>query len=153
MALKVKSGQIHLAAGAFLKLKQIDKKTGASVVELARLQRWLKPVLAELGEYQKTNSEILQRYSSGPPADLGNGQFRFPIAPESATKFNEEVQALNDLEVELPVELLPEKLYCFADLSVADLDALEPFIVPVKDEGDAAPPAAAPGKPALAPVK
>ena len=148
MAIKITYVLLSQIIPAVQKLRAVDK--GATIVERARIARFVKPLWAELGEYEKLRNEIVAKFGEA-VKDGAPGQFR--IKPESAKAYADEFKALMAIEVELAISPLPVKLYEAATLSVEDMDHMGELIVWPKDEDEPpAPEPAAPGLKAVPPA-
>jgi len=140
MAIKITYAELSNIGATILKLNAVGAK--ASIVDRARIARFVKPILTELGEYEKLRNELIAKL--GEPVKEGvPGQFR--IKTENLATYTDEMKKLLAIEAELPISPMPVKLYELADLTVEDLNRLGDLIVWPKDEDE--PPA--PGAPGL----
>jgi hypothetical protein len=138
MAIKLTYRELSTIGHAIQKLMAVGK-ADATHIERARIARFVKPLLTELGEYEKLRNELIAKLGE-PVKDGVPGQFR--IKTENLTAYADEMKKLIAIDVELLVSPLPESLHKLANLTVEDMNNLGDLIVWPKDE-DEPPPAAA----------
>ena len=118
MAIKITYALLSQIIPAVQKLRAVDK--GASIVERARIARFVKPIWTELGEYEKLRNEIVAKFGE-PIKDKDDkvipGQFR--IKPDSVKAYADEFKALMAIEVELAISPLPVKLLAFSPFALS----------------------------------
>lgn len=129
MAIKCKTGNVVDASFAVVKLK--NAHMGLSIVDKAKIARFLKPILAELAEYERVHLDLVKKY--GKPI----GGDRYQISEEHIADYNKENKDLRDIDVELAISPLPEDFFTTIDTALSkenkgfspeDMLALEPFV-------------------------
>jgi hypothetical protein len=137
MAIKCTYLELSKTGPGLQKLAALDRKSGASHVDLARISRFVQLVLRELQAYEKLHGELLELYGKPLPShcpkcgealsNVPSGSFH--ILPERRGEYRAELEKLGAIEADgLPSRPLPLSLWKFADLSVAEQIAMEKLI-------------------------
>ena len=108
------------ALGRFLALEL----PAATAFKIARATR---PVQAELQNYERQRVALVQRLGE----DAGQGQIM--VLPEKSAEFNEEMNALLDVDVELEIRKIDIGIFGETNIRAADLMVLW-FLFEQKEE-------------------
>lgn len=92
-----------------------------------KIARAVRPVETELRSYERERVKLVQRLGE----DTGQGQTR--VLPEKATKFNEEINALLDVDVDLKIRRIDIGILADVKVKPVDLMALW-FLFEQRDE-------------------
>ena len=112
--MKLRLRELVIAQEALQRLLTLELPAAASF----KIARAAKPVQAELQNYERQRVALVQRLGE----DAGQGQTR--VLPERAVEFNEEMNALLDVDVELEIRKIDIDILGEATIRAADLMAL-----------------------------
>jgi hypothetical protein len=114
-----------IVVGPMSKLNKVDEQTVTSIVDRVRIARFIKAIITETVEYEKTHLELLKKY--GVQDEKNKAVYIIP--PDKREDYHTEMKKLEEQEVEVNVVPLPSSVIEKVSLTVGDLAVLEPFVL------------------------
>lgn len=122
-SIKCTRQKLAATGAALVRLKGIGREQ-ATIVEQARVVRFLRPVLAEYGEYEAVRMKIASAYGEPIKNEKGEPTGALKILTENQEIYAKEMQTLLEEEVDIEVSPLPPRLYEKVGLSNGELLSL-----------------------------